>query len=158
MNLPRTWYAALGPLWFASIAAAQGSPPTPPTDAPPPEPLTEPRRFIAHAKWDLTLYGWVEADLIYDTTQGFSDLQGNTAIARPTTSAGGNDQMTFGMRDSRLGVKLDAPQVGVIKPSAVIEMDFLGNEATGAAAPTEQQFWQSPTQRIRFAYMKMETP
>ena len=35
-------------------------------------------------KWATTLYGFVEADNIYDTTRSFNDLAGATLVARPS--------------------------------------------------------------------------
>jgi hypothetical protein len=107
------------------------------------------------SKWAATLYGFAEFDAITDTTQSFNDLAGNGAIARSDTYAGSHNRETFGVRNSRIGIKLNAPDFDDIKASAVLEMDFLGNQATTA---TEAQFFTNPAFRIRHGYVKLETP
>jgi hypothetical protein len=99
------------------------------------EPATPPAQF--KTKWDTTFYGFVETDLINDSTQGFNDSAGNAAIARPNTYTGDHGQTTLGARNSRLGFKLAAPDYNGVKASAMLEMDFLGNQPTTA---TEAQF------------------
>src|SRR4051812_16062076 len=54
-------------------------------------------------KWSTTLYGFVETDLNYDTTQSFSDQPGNVQVARPDTFAGKHSRFTFAVRNSRIG-------------------------------------------------------
>ena len=131
--------------------------PTPVTD-----PVTSPKADDkkkeppppVHAKWDATLYGFVEFDAIEDSTQGFNDIAANAAIARPNTYAGDHPQATFGARNSRLGVKLAAPEYDGVKASAQLEMDFSGNQPPGIS---EAAFWQNPTMRFRHANVKLET-
>jgi hypothetical protein len=106
-------------------------------------------------KWDATLYGFVEFDSIFDSTQGFNDLAGNSGIARPNTYTGDHGQTTFGARNSRLGFKTSAPEYEGVKASAMLEMDFLGNQPTTA---TEAQFYQNPTMRFRHYNLKLEIP
>jgi hypothetical protein len=127
--------------------------PTPPVSVSP-EP-TKPNAPPVKSKWDTTLYGFLEADSIYDSTQGFNDLAGNAAIARPNTYTGDHGQTTFGARNSRLGFKMNAPEYQGVKASAMLEMDFMGNQPTTA---TEAQFWQNPGLRFRHYNMKLETP
>jgi hypothetical protein len=117
------------------------------------EPPVPPAQF--KTKWDTTFYGFVETDLINDSTQGFNDSAGNAAIARPNTYTGDHGQTTLGARNSRLGFKLGAPDYNGVKASAMLEMDFLGNQPTTA---TEAQFWQNPTMRFRHYNLKLETP
>jgi hypothetical protein len=61
----------------------------------------------------------------------------------------------FSVRNSRLGFKLNAPTLGAIKASAVLEMDFLGNQPPNAS---EAAFFQNPSFRIRHFAFKVETP
>ncbi|HEX4452057.1 MAG TPA: hypothetical protein VH143_14360 [Kofleriaceae bacterium] len=117
------------------------------------QPATPPAHF--KTKWDTTFYGFVEADSIYDSTQGFNDSAGNAAIARPNTYTGDHGQTTFGARNSRVGFKLGAPEYYGVKASAMLEMDFLGNQPTTAS---ESQFWQNPAMRFRHYNVKLETP
>ena len=44
-------------------------------------------------KWSTTLYGFAEADYIYDTTQSYIEFPGNTQVARPGTYAGDHPRM-----------------------------------------------------------------
>jgi len=106
------------------------------------------------SKLDISFYGFVELDSIYDSTQGLNDLAGNSAIARPNTYAGDHGQLTFGARNSRIGMKLGAPEVDGVKVSGMMEMDFLGNQPPGI---TEGSFWQNAPFRFRHINLKVET-
>jgi hypothetical protein len=114
-------------------------------------------------KWSATLYGFAEADYIFDSTQSYSDLAGNAQVAHPGSYAASNPRSQFSIRNSRVGFRFRAPEYHSIRSSALIEMDFLGDWAsptyTGATGqPTENQFFTSPDPRIRHAYLKIETP
>jgi len=106
-------------------------------------------------KWGTTLYGFVEADIISDSTQSFNETAGNATIFKPDTYQGDHSRMQFGVRNSRIGFKLSAPEVGGVKASAVVEMDFLGTQPTNAS---EQAFFSSPLFRVRHFALKVETP
>jgi hypothetical protein len=106
-------------------------------------------------KWVPTFYGFAELDTIADSTQSFNDLAGNQAIARPNSYAQDHGRMTFGVRNSRIGMKLAAPQLGEWKASAQLEMDFLANYASGTA---ESAIFTSPFFRVRHANIKLESP
>jgi hypothetical protein len=149
-----------------------GEPPPPATTEAPTTPATTPARVTdpvtppkaedkkkdppppVRSKWEATLYGFVELDAIEDSTQGFSELAGNAAIARPNTYAGDHPQATLGARNSRLGVKLAAPEYDGVKATAQLEMDFFGNQPPGIS---EASFWQNPTMRFRHLNVKLET-
>jgi hypothetical protein len=158
-------YAAVSP---ASPVAAV--PPTVVTTAPvAPLLVNEPGRVNPEApletgpvpikgKWNPVLYGFVEFDSIHDSTQSFNDLQGNGVIAKPTTYAGQHARTTFGIRNSRLGFKLTAPESNGIKTTGILEMDFLGNQPSNPPATSEGAFFASPTFRVRHFAMKLETP
>jgi hypothetical protein len=107
------------------------------------------------SKWVPVIYGFVEADALWDSTQSFNDLAGNTPIARKGSYAGDNGRFTFGVRNSRVGFKLAAPEFHGVKASAVIEMDFLGNQPAGTS---EGAIFTSPLMRMRHANFKVETP
>ena len=114
------------------------------------------------SKFAATLYGFVEADSIWDSTQSLNDSAGSAAIARPSTYAGSNSRMTFGVRNSRLGIRLKSPETSWFRASGVLEADFLGATLPiGAGQPyygTEAAFFNNPTFRVRHAYLKFETP
>lgn len=121
-------------------------------------------------KWATTMYGFVEADNIFDTTQSFNDLAGNGQVARAGTLRGDNGRFTMGVRNSRIGFRLKAPEVNGIRTSAQLEMDFLGNQPAVASSPgagdtgtqpyygSEGAFFTNPAFRVRHANVKIETP
>jgi hypothetical protein len=115
------------------------------------------------SKWATTLYGFVEADNIYDTTRSFNDAAGNALVARANTEAGENGRFTMGVRNSRIGFRMAAPELsGGIRTSAMLEMDFLGTQLpVGSVQPyqgTEGAYFTNPTFRVRHANFKVETP
>jgi hypothetical protein len=159
----------------APDAPPPAEPPSPPTadPAPPaapalPAPVSEdapapaakpaearPAAPAVTGKWETTLYGFVEVDGIWDSTQGLNDLAGNAAIPRPNTYAGNHAQTTMAARNSRIGFKLAAPTYDDIKATGQLEMDFLGNQPPGIS---EAAFFQNPTFRFRHLNLRLETP
>jgi hypothetical protein len=119
---------------------------------------------VVMGKWATTLYGFAEADNIWDSTRSFNDLAGNTQVARAETEAGQNPRFQMGVRNSRIGFRLKAPEVsGSIRTSGVLEMDFLGTQLPvgnngQAYTGTEGAYFTNPTFRVRHAYLKVETP
>jgi hypothetical protein len=113
-------------------------------------------------KWGTTFYGFVEFDAINDSTQSFNDVAGNAAVQKEKTYAGDHHRTMFGVRNSRIGFKLNAPEVDGIKASAVLEMDFLGNQPTSTtnsgSTISEAAFWTNPGFRVRHMAVKVETP
>jgi hypothetical protein len=105
-------------------------------------------------RWSAIIYGFAELDTIHDSLQGPNDLMGNAALPRSGTYAAMHDQTTFSVRNSRLGLRVGAPDLGVLRASAVAEMDFFGNQP----AVSEAAFFNNPTFRIRHFYFKLETP
>jgi hypothetical protein len=105
-------------------------------------------------KWSTTLYGFVEADFINDSTQSFNDVAGNSPVQRQTlepnpggmtpgcpvcmgkslqnatggitTYAGNHGRTQFSIRNTRLGFRIRAPEVSGVRASGMIETDFLG--------------------------------
>lgn len=129
---------AIGQL-SASVAFAQAKPEAPPVAS----------------KFDAKLYGFVELDAISDSTRSFNDGAGNSTIARPGTLAGDHGRLQSSIRNSRFGVSLAGPSNDAVKTSAVLEMDFFGNQPPNAS---EAAFFNNPTMRIRHAMLKLETP
>ncbi|MBV8757421.1 MAG: hypothetical protein JO257_09110 [Deltaproteobacteria bacterium] len=127
--------------------------PTAPTEDKPIE--KKPTGGKVSSKVDISFYGFVELDTIWDSTQGLNDLRGNAAIARPNTYTGDHPQLTFGGRNSRIGMKLAMPtNTDDLKVSGTMEMDFLGNQPAGIS---EQAFWQNAPFRFRHMNVKLET-
>jgi hypothetical protein len=112
---------------------------------------------VVMGKWATTMYGFVEDDNIYDTTRSLNDLSGNSQIARAGTLAGKSSRFMMGVRNSRIGFRLKAPDLagGAVRTSAMLEMDFLGNQPSDVS---EGGFWTNPTFRVRHFNLKVETP
>jgi hypothetical protein len=131
-------------------------------------------------KWATTLYGFLEGDSIYDSTQSFTDAAGNAQVLRPSGSTaplapsisglpsgtvqpvqptqgylGNHGQLLFSVRNSRLGLRLRAPGTETVHTTAMLEMDFLGNQPSGVS---QASYFTSPTMRLRHAMFRVETP
>jgi len=132
---------------------------------------------LVFGKWATTLYGFIEGDTIFDSTQSFTDAAGNNQVLRPTGNTaplqptlsgvtqqpvqatqgylGSHGQTQFSVRNSRLGLRLRAPGSESVHASAMVEMDFLGNQPPGVS---QSSFFTSPTMRLRHAMFRVETP
>ena len=104
----------------------------------------------------MTFYGFVEADFIGDSTRSYNDAIGSALVAHSYTYAGTVGRSQFSMRNTRLGFALQSPQIGNLRPSALIEGDFFGNQPSPPAGVSETTFYDSPTFRIRHAYLKLD--
>ena len=126
---------------------------------------------LVFGKWVTTVYGFVEGDAIYDTTQSFADLAGNAQVLRggghappepasPQTYGGDHGQTTFSVRNSRFGLRLRTPGTEAVHASGMVEMDFLGAQSVGSGTGqvSENAFFTSPTVRLRHAMFRVETP
>jgi hypothetical protein len=112
-------------------------------------------------RWATTLYGFVEFDNIVDSTRSFNDVVGNALVQRADTQAGQNPRYTVGVRNSRFGIRMKAPQLADdVRTTGVLEMDFTGMQAigTGTGQVGEGVFWASPILRLRQAYAEVDTP
>jgi hypothetical protein len=134
-------------------------------------PKTASHESVVFGKWATTLYGFVEADMISDSTRSLTEVPGGSLISRGGTPAGDNARFTFGVRNSRLGLRMKAPEYHDVRVTGMLESDFLGNQPglqgagpyPGTPTPTnpytsEGSYFTSPTFRIRHANLKLETP
>jgi hypothetical protein len=137
----------------AADAAPPAAPAAPPAvvQVPPPVVPSPPTSTGVTA----TLYGFVELDMIHDSTQSFNEAITNNTMARPGTIAGDNPRTQFSARDSRVGLRLAAPTYGAVRTSAAIEVDFMGNQAPTA---NEDAVFSAAAVRLRHAWVKFETP
>ncbi|HVE14144.1 MAG TPA: hypothetical protein VNI01_12165 [Elusimicrobiota bacterium] len=117
----------------------------------------------------LKVYGFVETDIISDSTQGQTEEQDNAQIQKRTASGGGADnyagqhhrtQMT--VRNSRLGFELSVPKTAEgIETKGVLELDALGNQGVNTvpgSAPgtqTERDYFNNGAIRVRHAYVDL---
>jgi hypothetical protein len=107
-------------------------------------------------KWSLTLYGFVEADAITDSTRSYDDDIGPALVARGDTYDGRVGRTQFSIRNTRVGLAFVSPAFGGLRPSAVIEGDFFGSQPAPPAG-SEATTFDSPTFRIRHAYLRLES-
>ncbi|HMG23142.1 MAG TPA: hypothetical protein VK607_17520 [Kofleriaceae bacterium] len=105
------------------------------------------------ARLKTTIYGYLEGNFKYDSTQTCVEFCGNTQVQRSGTYRGDHGRTIFSARDSRLGIRLAAPEEHGLRVSGVLETDFFGPSAT-----TEQSTYVNPILRIRVSYLKLETP
>jgi hypothetical protein len=106
------------------------------------------------SQWSVVFYGFAELDVMHDSVEGLNEVIGNTVLPRAGTYAATHDQLMFSVRNSRLGVKVGAPDLGSLHASAVAEMDFFGNQPPGS----EASFFNNPGFRIRHFYFTVESP
>ena len=122
----------------------------------------------AGSDWRLTIYGFAEADGMWDSTRSFNDGLNNGVVAHPLTQAGRNPRLQATIRNSRLGFKAEAPAFNGIRSSGVLEFDLFGNQpsvnsgggspglASGSGATTEAAYFNNAAFRVRHAYLKIE--
>jgi hypothetical protein len=117
------------------------------------------------SKWAMNIYGFVEADYIVDShqlavgavgnNQVALDAAGNPAWTPGRTYASEHGAVTFGARNSRIGLNVAAPEYAGIRASAKAEMDFLGTR--GGTNDESNSTWTNPTFRIRHMYLTLDT-
>lgn len=153
----------------APAPASTAPPPKPNTEASPIERVVEPQPQPSwfertplvlttgtnKQRWSLTFYGFIEADYIADSTRSYGDAIGSTLVARSDTYEGQVGRTQFSMRNTRLGLKFESPEVGGVSPSAVLEGDFYGPNSS--ADSSEHAMYTSPTFRVRHAYLSLKT-
>jgi hypothetical protein len=150
----------------AALAQVPGAPPpaveapSPAVEAPPPAaapaaPVVSPSTPPPGSGVTASFYGFVELDMMHDSTQSFSEAIVNNTMARPSTLAGDNPRTQFSARDSRVGVNLASPVYGSVRTTGVVEVDFFGNQAVNA---TEDATFSAAALRLRHAYVKFQTP
>lgn len=144
----KTPQLALLSLLAASPAFAQTAPAEPASPAAPASPVID-------SKWTTHFYGFVELDSIGDSTQSWTEVPGNGTLARHGTWSGDHGRLQLTGRNSRLGFKLAAPEWKGVKASAVLEMDFFGNQPPNAS---EAAFYTNAGLRFRHLFLKLETP
>jgi hypothetical protein len=111
-------------------------------------------------RWSVTLYGFAEADFIFDSTRSYDDAIGSTLVARSDTYEGQAGRSQFSVRNSRVGLLFGSPAFAGVKGSAVLEADFFGNPAQppDSGGSSEHAFFDSPVLRLRQAYLQLQNP
>jgi hypothetical protein len=113
---------------------------------------------VVLGKWATTLFGFVQGDIIWDSTQSFNDFGSNFQVARPGTYAAEHSRLQGSIRDSRIGVRVQTPELPWLRASALFELDLLGPTGNIGSTITENSFFVNPNLRVRHAYFKVETP
>ncbi|WP_394850539.1 hypothetical protein LZC95_24165 [Pendulispora brunnea] len=103
-------------------------------------------------EWRISIYGFVEFNIMHDSTRSYNDSAGSTVIQREDTLAGQKGRTTFTARNSRIGFRMESPEFHGIRPSAVLEGDFMGNQPPNV---NESQLFNNPTFRVRHAYVRL---
>ena len=115
---------------------------------------------VAFGKGDrqvgLTFYGFLQADLIYDTTRSYSESMDDDLVARTDTYDGTVGRTQFSTRNTRLGLMFESPELGGVRPVAVVEGDFFGNQPGDPPDVSERDYYESATFRLRKAYVELQ--
>jgi predicted porin len=136
-----------------AVPPGTGQPPPPPPPAESAKAGAAPSPGQVTSKWSATFYGFAEVDIMRDSTQTFTDSPGNGLIVRPGQLAYRNGRTQTTARNSRLGVRLAAPESNGLRGSGNLELDFMGNQP----AVSEASFVNNGTFRIRAAYARLES-
>jgi hypothetical protein len=80
---------------------------------------------------------------------------GPTVVARNETYAGQVGRTQFSMRNTRFGFAFDAPVLGGVRPTAVLQGDFGGNPDRPPSV-TESAYFTSPMFRLVHAYLDLQ--
>ncbi len=94
------------------------------------------------SKYDLTFYGYVKLDGSYDSQR---TAAGNLMFfVLPEGAAGRDNEFNLTAKETRLGLRLNLPEMEGIKTYGVIETDFYGSASEN-----------SPNLRLRLAFVDM---
>jgi hypothetical protein len=118
-----------------------------------PEPPQEPTKVVSIAKSNLTFYGFVRLDLLYDTDRP-NNVQVPSFILSKDTPPGGEKDLSIHPRLTRFGFDLDGPVIadlGDAKLTGKMEVDFY-NLLPGAGVITSNS---REFLRMRHAYLKL---
>lgn len=127
-------------------------------------------------KWTTMMYGFVQFDTVYDSSNSFNNWPFNAGAANSATVSGGAsgglgstvDHNAFGLdvNNSRIGFALSSPVYHGYKLRALLEMDFLANPgesqyggtAAAGSAGSGPGYLTNPIFRIRHFFMDITTP
>lgn len=114
----------------------------------------EPLSLKVGKRLTMTFYGEIQADFIYDTTRSYGDTIGSGLVAREDTYEGTVGRFQASSRSTRFGIAVTAP-VGGLRPYGVLEADFAGDQPSSNVGSSERSYYDSPTFRLRHAYMDL---
>ncbi len=105
------------------------------------EPVVDPALSFKHKDWRFEVYGFVKADIAYDTHRVFNgDFVRYVYPEEPNSDS----QLSLTARETRLGLKIHGPEWDGWTPGARVETDFYGNYSSS-----------TPVLRMRLAYAEM---
>ncbi len=106
-------------------------------------------------EWKFQIGGFVQSDMIVDSTRTLKESPGNEPIpkAGDTSGNGANGRTWFSLRNSRFNFTILPPAVDGWKTKGHMEFDLMGSVPSGG---TEASFLSNPTMRMRHAYMSAE--
>jgi hypothetical protein len=93
------------------------------------------------SKYNLTIYGKIKFDAIYDT----NNMGRDEFITFIPKNADGKDKSTFNVRDTRIGVAIEGPSLNGWQARGRFEADFYGSDPSS-----------NGSLRIRLAYIDFE--
>jgi hypothetical protein len=107
------------------------------------------------------IHGFVQSDIINDSTQSFNETVGDGKVASPVGASGaampGNNGFTqFSLRNSRISL-LAKDSTADWNFKGYIETDFLGINNGSTVGDNEYKFYTQPTLRMRHAYVEGDT-
>jgi hypothetical protein len=103
-------------------------------------------------EWKVDFSGFAEFDSFFDTRKSFTEVLGNSPVARLNGEKG---RLQDSVRNSRLGFNVAAPVVDDWKARGYVELDFLGYNSVSTSS--EASLFNNPNARIRHAYMSAES-
>jgi len=111
----------------------------------------------ADRSFKLRFFGFLQVDYMTDSTRSYDDSMGTSLVARTDTYENHHGRTQFSLRSTRLGFAFESPTLGEVTPSAVIESDFAGSQASPPGS-TEAVYFDSPLFRIRHAFVTLKSP
>jgi hypothetical protein len=113
------------------------------------------------------IHGFVQADIINDSTQSFNETVGDGAVKMNGTYAGDNGWTQMSERNSRVDFLAKDLNVGGWDTKGYLELDLLGYDQEGygvsaggnllATQNSEYKFYTQPTVRLRHAYLEADS-
>ena len=113
------------------------------------------------------IHGFVQADIINDSTQSFNETVGDGAVKQNGSYAGDNGWTQMSERNSRVDFLAKDLNVGGWDTKGYLELDLLGYDpassyataapAGAASTNSEYKFYTQPTVRLRHAYMEADS-
>jgi hypothetical protein len=114
--------------------------------------------------------GFAELDVISDTTRSLGEVEGNAPVDKASDKAAGkynangdSGRLQFSDRNSRFAFGVMTARPNQVKTKGYVEFDLLGYQPTvnpydSTKPPTQSEagYYQSPTMRLRHAYLQAE--